>query len=166
MKKLLLVLLALPFIGFGQTAEDYFNKAKDYADNGKHQLAIDNYTKCLKLDLDDANKAVAYNNRGNAYKKLENYTAAIADYTSALRIKPDYASAYYNRGIAYYNLKNYTAAIADFTNAIKINPDLALAYRNRGIAKENAGQSYCSDYKRACDLGDEDCCEWYYKQCK
>ena len=132
MKKLLLVLLALPLIGFGQTAEDYFNKAKDYADNGKYQLAIDNYTKCLKLETDDANKA----------------------------------SAYYNRGSAYDDLGNYTAAIADYTSAITINPDYAKAYANRGLAKAKSGQSSCSDYKRACDLGDEECCEWFNDQCK
>ena len=129
MKKLLLVLLALPFIGFGQTAEDYFNKAYDYAENEQYQLAIDNYT-------------------------------------SALRINPDYAEAYYNRGSAYNDLGNYTAAIADYTSALRIDPDYADAYANRGIAKENAGQSYCSDYKKCCDLGDNECCEWYYKQCK
>ena len=164
MKKLLLVLLALPLIGFGQTAEDYFNKAEDYAENEQYQLAIDNYTKCLKLETDDA--AAAYYNRGIAYANLENYTAAIADFTSALRIKPDYADAYNNRGVAYYDLENYTAAIADYTSALRINPDLASAYKNRGIAKENAGQSYCSDYKKCCDLGDEDCCKWFNDQCK
>ena len=154
MKKLLLVLLALPLLfscggsldkerssemsdeipvdGGNQTAEDYFYKANNYMYNGQYQLAIDNYTKCLKLETDDAKKA----------------------------------DAYYNRGNAYYDLENYTAAIADFTSAIKIDPDAADAYRNRGIAKENAGQSYCSDYKRACDLGDEECCEWYNDQCK
>jgi tetratricopeptide (TPR) repeat protein len=223
MKKLLLVLLAFPLLfscggsldkerssemsdeipvdGGNQTAEDYFNKANDYVENEQYQLAIDNYTKCLKLETDDANKASAYYNRGVAYGKgLENYTAAIADYTSAIRIEPDAADAYYNRGLAYaklenytaaiadytsairidpdyadaYNnrgnqyekLENYTAAIADYTSAIRINPEYALAYKNRGIAKENAGQSYCSDFKRACDLGVEVCCEWYYKECK
>ena len=116
MKKLLLILLALPLIGFGQTAEEYFNKAYDYAENEQYQLAIDNYT-------------------------------------SALKINSDFSEAYYKRGNAYEKLKNYTAAIADYTSAIKINPDYADAYMNRGITKENAGLSYCSDYKRACDLG-------------
>jgi tetratricopeptide (TPR) repeat protein len=167
MKKLLLVLLALPLIGFGQTAKEYFNKALDYAENEQYQLAIDNYTKCLRLEPDDANKATAYYNRGNAYDELENYTAAIADYNSAIRINPDDADAYYNRGLTYAKgLENYTAAIADFTSAIRIDPDYASAYKNRGLAKENAGQSYCSDYKRACDLGKEECCEWYNDQCK
>jgi tetratricopeptide (TPR) repeat protein len=169
--------------------------------NGQYQLAIDNYTKCLKLETDDAKKADAYYNRGTvyvmglenytaaiadytsairiepdaadayynrglSYAKLENYTAAIADYTSAIRIEPDYADAYNNRGNQYEKLENYTAAIADYTSAIRINPEYALAYKNRGIAKENAGQSSCSDYKRACDLEDEECCEWFNDQCK
>jgi tetratricopeptide (TPR) repeat protein len=163
MKKLLLVLLALPLLGFGQTAEDYFNKAEDYVENEQYQLAIDNLTAALKINPDFA---LAYYNRGVAYDDLENYTAAIADYTSALKINPDDADAYYNRGVAYYNLEYYNEAIADYTSAIKIDPDYAEAYRNRGIAKENAGQSYCSDYKRACDLGDEECCEWFNDQCK
>ena len=38
MKKLLLILLCVPLIGFGQTAEEYFNKAYDYAENGQYQL--------------------------------------------------------------------------------------------------------------------------------
>ena len=164
MKKVLLILLALPLLyGCNQNAEDYFNKAYDYAENEQYQLAIDNYTSALKIDPDYAD---AYNNRGNVYENLEYYNEAIADYNSALKINPDYADAYYNRGIAYDDLENYTAAIADYTSALRINPDDADAYSNRGIAKENAGQSYCSDYKRACDLGDEECCEWYNDQCK
>ena len=132
MKKLLLVLLALPFIGFGQNAMDFYKKAYDYYENGKYQLAIDNYTKCLKLETD---AATAYKNRGNAYSDLENYKAAIADYTSALKINPDDADAYKNRGVA--------------------------KKKSEYKSLKSPGQSYCSDYKRACDLGVEVCCKWY-----
>jgi tetratricopeptide (TPR) repeat protein len=162
MKKLLLVLLALPIIGFGQTADDYFNKALDYAQNGKSQLAIDNFTECLKIMPD---YAYAYYNRGLAYHKLENYKDAIADYTSALKIMPDYAKAYNNRGLAYHKLENYKDAIADFSGALKINPDYALAYYNRGLANKKAGFPYCSDYEKACDLGIKESCKSYSEQC-
>jgi tetratricopeptide (TPR) repeat protein/tRNA A-37 threonylcarbamoyl transferase component Bud32 len=144
--------------------EDYFLiRGWAYDDLEKYQLAITDYTSALKIYPDDAD---AYNNRGNAYSELENYTAAIADYSSALKIEPDHALANINRGDLYYNLENYKDAIADYSNAIRIDPDDAISYRYRGIAKENIGQAYCSDYKRACDLGDEECCEWYYKQCR
>ena len=91
----------------------------------------------------------------------------IDNYTKCLRIDPDYdISAYLNRGQAYNRLENYEAAIADYTRAIRIDPDYARAYKSRGIAKENAGLPYCSDYKRACELGNEDGCEWYNEQCR
>ena len=132
MKKSLLLLMIIPMIGFGQTAKEYFNKALNYAESEKYWLAIDNYTKCIKLKPDDTNLATAYYNRGLSYGKLGNYEDEIADYTRVIRIDPDYASA----------------------------------YKNRGIVKEKVGLPYCSDYKRACDLGKEECCEWYYKQCR
>ena len=54
--------------------------------------------------------------------------------------------------------------IADYTTAIRLDPDMAFAYVNRGIVKEGLELSYCSDYKRACALGEKDCCEWYHDQ--
>ena len=104
MKKLLLLLLCVPLIGFGQTSEEYFDRAYDYAENGEYQLAIDNYTKAIRIDPDDA---TAYYNRGVAYYDLGNYEDAIADYTRAIRIDPDYADAYFNRGLSYKKLENY-----------------------------------------------------------
>ena len=129
MKKLLLLLLCVPLIGFGQTSEEYFDKGVEYGKNGDYQLAIDNFTRAIRID-------------------------------------PDYADAYYNRGNLYNALGNYEDAIADYTRAIRIDPDYANAYRNRGIAKEYSGLPYCSDYIKACDLGDKECCEWYNNQCR
>ena len=78
----------------------------------------------------------------------------------------DDATAYFNSGNAYANLENYEDAIADYTRAIRIDPDYATAYVGRGVVREFAGLAYCSDYKRACDLGEEQGCEYYYKQCR
>ena len=173
MKKLLLILLFLPMIGFGQgsnndysitttlTSSAYFDIA--YNNKLDYQYQIDNYTKCLRIDPDNA---VAYNNRGIAHNALKNYKDALDDYSRTIRITPDYALVYYNRAETYSNIGNYKDAIDDYSRAIRINPEFASAYYNRGIARENTGLPYCSDYKRACDLGKEKCCEWYYKQCK
>ena len=144
-------------------ANAYNNRGLSYQKLGNYNDAIADYTRALRIDPDNA---VAYNNRGTAYSKLGNYNDAMADFTRALRIDPDYTDAYNNRGTAYGKLGNYNDAIADYTRAIRINPDHAAAYKNRGIVKENAGLPYCSDYKKACDLGKEECCEWYYKQCR
>jgi len=163
MKKLLLILLCLPMIGFGQTAKDYYDKASDYEKNEEYQLAIANYTKCLKIDPDFAD---AYLNRGKAYNYLGYLEDAIADYTRAIEIDPDYVRAYYCRGVAYDDLGDYKVAIANFTRAIRIDPDFADGYFQRGWTKEREGMSYCRDYKKCCDLGEEICCEWYNELCK
>jgi tetratricopeptide (TPR) repeat protein len=41
--------------------------------------------------------ASAYNNRGLAYDDLKKYEQAIADFTAAIRLKPDYAGAQIRR---------------------------------------------------------------------
>ena len=75
-----------------------------------------------------------------AFKRAEHdmdakqYDKAIADYTEAIRLKPDYADAHYNRGNAYYYLQQYDEAVADYSEVIRLKPDYADAYYNRGDA--------------------------------
>ena len=115
MKKLLLILLCVPLIGLGQTAEEYFKKAYDYEENGEYKLAIENYTRCVKLAPENA---TAFYNRGLVYSRhLENNEYAIADFTRCIRIDPDYSNAYQNRGFSYLFLEDYEKAIADFSKA-------------------------------------------------
>jgi tetratricopeptide (TPR) repeat protein len=47
---------------------------------------------------------------------------AIADYTEAIRLKPDYARAYYNRGLAYQRKEDGIRAKADLDKAISLDP--------------------------------------------
>ena len=104
-----------------------------------------------------------YINRGISYDNLGKFKLALIDFNNAIRINPNYAMAYYNRGVAYNGLGKYKLAIDDFSSAIRINPDFALAYYNRGNAKSYLKLDYCSDFKRACDLGK---CDNYNKVCK
>ena len=143
MKKLILLLLFVPLISFGQTAEDYFNsgnnkfKKNNYFGAG----AIADYSKAIELDPE---YAAAYSNRGIAKSDLKDYYGAIADYTKAIEINPDYADAYSNRGVAKADLKDYYGAIADYSKAIELNSDYVDAYYNRGNAKYDL-----KDYKEA-----------------
>jgi tetratricopeptide (TPR) repeat protein len=144
-------------------ADAYYNRGNAYYNLENYTAAIADYTSALRIN---PGYAAAYNGRGNAYTNIGNYNEAIADFKSALRINPDYAGAYNNRGYAYEKLKNYTAAIADYTSALRINPDFAYAYNNRGTAKKNVGLSYCSDFKKSCELGHQLACDNYNTYCK
>lgn len=67
--------------------------------------------------------AEAYYNRGNTYNKLSNFTAAITDYTQAIRINSQYIYAYANRGASYQSLGKKQEALEDLQKAAKLFED-------------------------------------------
>ena len=83
--------------------------------------------------------AGTYNDRGIAKRKKGDLDGAIADFTKAIELKPNYAEAYANRGNAKQAKGDLDGAIADSTNAIELKPDDAEAYTNRGNAKRAKG---------------------------
>ena len=95
------------------------------------------------------------------------YQGAMADYTKAIEINPEYAPVYYFRGSAKDDLGDYQGAIDDYTKAIEIDPEFASAYNNRGIVRERVSdlEGTCRDWRKAVDLGDERPTEWVKKQC-
>ena len=93
--------------------------------------------------LAEGNRSISaetYFTWGNTKYDLGDYKGAIADYDTAIRLKPDLAEAYYNRGVAKQKLGQHVAAIADYDTTIRLKPDLATAYFNRGGAKRDLGQ--------------------------
>jgi tetratricopeptide (TPR) repeat protein len=83
--------------------------------------------------------AVAYFNRANAYDDSGDHDSAIADYSAAIKLQPEYIDCYFNRGIAYENKKDYDNAIADYTRVIALAPDYAKAYYGRARVYEDKG---------------------------
>ena len=78
---------------------------------------------------------------GKKLHEKREYHGALANYTEAILIRPDYAEAYYNRGEVYYSIGEYNDAIADYTEAIRINPDYVEAYYARGVSYGKIGES-------------------------
>ncbi len=59
--------------------------------------------------------------------------SAIASFTEAIRIDPNYADACFSRGVAYEDTGEHDRAIADYTEAIRLDPTDADAYYCRGF---------------------------------
>lgn len=114
-------------------------KAKESeTDQEKHEHcenAIKHYTKALKLKDD---YAIAYNNRGNAYREKGEVDWAIQNLDKAIELNPEYATAYFNRGGAWLHLRDWQKAKDDLTPA-----------KDMGI---NIVASFHTDYKSVEDF--------------
>jgi protein O-mannosyl-transferase len=89
---------------------------------------------------------VAWNNRGLVKRDSGNYAGAYVDFSSAIKVKPDFREPYNNRGIVNAQLGHLKEAMSDFNRAIEIDPAFAMAYYNRGKLKK-----INKDYKSALD---------------
>lgn len=104
-----------------------------------------------------------YINRGKAYGERGEHGKAIADFSSAISIKPASADAYNNRGNEYGELSQYDRAIADLTNAIELRKDFSEAFSNRGHVLMQAGrfEDAESDFTKAINLNPAYASGWY-----
>ncbi|MFN4247215.1 MAG: hypothetical protein ACK4EY_05805 [Flavipsychrobacter sp.] len=79
----------------------------------------------------------AYGNRGNYFLNNGMINEALADFTSALKVKPDDGQSYYNRAITYVKVSRWQEALADLDSSIKYNPKFALSYSNMAFIRYN-----------------------------
>ena len=91
----------------------------------------------------DRTMALAF--RADARRAQGDNGGAIADYSQALTLHPDYRPALIGRGIAYRETNDPTRAIADFDQAIKLDQKDAKAFYERGLTKSKAGDAAGGD---------------------
>jgi peptidoglycan/xylan/chitin deacetylase (PgdA/CDA1 family)/TolA-binding protein len=79
------------------------------------------------------------NDRGLLLYRDRKYAEAEAEFTEALRLRPDFALAANNLGFVFYRRLQYAEAVRWFENTIAIDRDRAIAYFNLGEAAEKKG---------------------------
>lgn len=98
-------------------------------------LVIAGCTAMIQMEREpQANRVVAFNNRGLAHARKRDDARAIADYDEAIRLGPQYALPFSNRGDAHTRQGDFTRAISDFDQAIRIDPQYAPAFFGRALA--------------------------------
>lgn len=109
-------------------ADFYFWEAY-YAPSDNLEKQIKCYEKTLENKPEDD---AAWNNMGNAYYDLGDYTKALECYEKAIQNKPEYNAAWHNMGLIYFALGKNIEAVDCYENAINFNPEDDAAWYNLG----------------------------------
>jgi tetratricopeptide (TPR) repeat protein len=162
------------------TAGAFLDRGILFAVRGDWELAIADFTEAIKLD---GTLAAAWVFRGRAFaasvsfmleieedfsdfiaiaedaknittEQKAGYNKAIADYTQAIKLDPNFAPAYRNRGVAYSYSGDYDKALMDFNQCLRLNPNDPATYRERGNVYGFKGDdTRClADYNRAINV--------------
>ena len=143
----------------GQQAMALFSLALNAQQFDSYEQAINLYSAAIILMPHSG----FYNKRGITYTDLEDYPAALVDYTRAIEMDPQDAEAYYHRAVIYTKQQDHPAALADFTAAINLDPQSGAAYNHRGVAYADQGDTSAAldDFNRAIDLDPQNSEAWY-----
>ncbi|NNM66396.1 MAG: tetratricopeptide repeat protein [Spirochaetales bacterium] len=101
------------------------------------QKALD----ALSLGLaSNPNDAHGFAVRGDVYAASKNWSAALQDYQTSLKIDPNNAGVWYALGKAYFIVRRYEEALEAFQTSLKYDPTNALAYNAVGSSYAQLGQ--------------------------
>lgn len=92
------------------------------------------FTAPVAAPLSNRQLAHRANDRGLRFYKEKQYAEAEAQFTEALKLRPDFALAANNLGFVYYRQDKYQEAARWFENTIKLDPSRVVAYLNLGDA--------------------------------
>lgn len=110
-------------------------------ERGELNSAIKRFTHALNQTLlDNENRAIALNNRGNCYADLGDELKAMSDYNLALELAPNMAEVYFNRAGLFYSQAQYIRALADYEKAAAISPGLPQIQFNMSFAYARLGR--------------------------
>ena len=118
--------------------EGYTEFCKGYASYNRQEFekAIEHYTKAIEFKPD---LAIAYNNRGLAYKDKGEFDLAIQDYTKAIELPSHLVNSYYNRGVAWLLLSEWENAKADLSHAKNVGADIVASFHETFGSVEGFG---------------------------
>jgi tetratricopeptide (TPR) repeat protein len=141
-----------------QTAKELANYSREgfEATEAKDwDKAIDAFRKATELDRkQEPNLVSALQHRGMEHTTQQQYPEAIADFSEALKLKPDDPGIYERRAYVEMKTNGYDKALADYSEAIKLKPKEVRYYLLRSYIYETKGdiKSSMADTEEALKL--------------
>jgi tetratricopeptide (TPR) repeat protein len=157
MKKIILLIYFFCAVAVAQkhTSGYYYNLIWNNGNANKPETFLNYYDKAISLD--SSNCAFLYQKRAMFKYNHDDYTGAIEDLTTSLKLNDDcafefssgiegeavlssntftHSDTYLRMAYIKYLLKDFTGTIADCNKSIKLDAKNAKAYNQRGLAKE------------------------------
>jgi tetratricopeptide (TPR) repeat protein len=102
-------------------------------------------------------RAVLAWRQANGFFRHQDYDRAIAGYSAAIELSPDFSQYWADRGDAYLDKLDYAKAIPDYTEAIRLNQGYSTAYNSRGYCHHTLGDDdqALADFDKAIELRPE-----------
>lgn len=125
--------------------------AREAVDRGDYALAM---TICNRELAKNSSDVEWLQMRGGVYFKAGKPNEAIADFSEAMRLCPEYGNAYIARSAVWCHLGQFDKALSDAERGIQLKPDSTDAYYNRGNARSKRGEfdAAISDFNQALRL--------------
>jgi tetratricopeptide (TPR) repeat protein len=109
-------------------------RASAYCNLGKHDQAVQDYTKLIDFGYRGPSHAWMYEARVSAYRALKQDDKALADLTEATEHWPFLVEPWKWRGGFYREQNRWTEAVNDFDKAVALDPQRWDVWHLRGVA--------------------------------
>jgi serine/threonine protein kinase len=120
-----------------------FDRARAFLEQGEDEKAILDVSAAIELKLNSPS-ADDHFLRGLAQLRLKRFNPAIEDFTTAIKLRPDFFDAHLRRAEASFSAGDLSQSLHDVNRAIGLRPGDGESYRLRGRIfqrKGNAAQS-------------------------
>lgn len=132
----LLILILFPVFAFCDNtaqvekpkANTHISKANSFAKSKKYSEALEELSKALEIEPDNAR---IYKIRGNVYYAQRDYKKSLADFNKVIAMKPS-AAAYRDRAIVQHSVGNKDQAKKDIGRSLSMDPKDSFAQKVKG----------------------------------
>lgn len=108
----------------------YHNLGQLYAERGEYDVALDYFQQAIDHHQSDKDRAVSWDDFGDANAALGHYDEAITAYQWAGVLNPKYAPPWYGLGNVYAAMEQWPEAIAAYRRTLLLDDTNAQAYHN------------------------------------
>lgn len=106
----------------------HYNRAIEYRKAGQYDRAVEDYSRALALQPDDAG---TYDNRGVAYVLMGDYDRGLQDFDTAITLQPKNIGAHFNRALTYERMGRFTEALVGIQHVLALGLRSGAVYRAR-----------------------------------